>query len=154
MEAFPTTAGILQGNTLAPFLFVIVVDYVLRQSVDNINHYGLLIGSRSGRLSYKHLTDLDYADDLALVAEQITSSWELLVSLESAAAKVGRILNAKKTEYIPTDQGLDYQSILSPDGSVIKEDNDLKYLWSFVANSKKDFNSRKGEAWTACNKLH
>ena len=30
--AFPTTAGILQGDTLAPFLFVIVVDYVLSQS--------------------------------------------------------------------------------------------------------------------------
>ena len=72
--AFPTTAGVLQDDTLASFLFVIVVDYVLRQSVDNIDHYGLLLGRRCGRLSYKHLTDLDYADDLALVAEQITSA--------------------------------------------------------------------------------
>ena len=73
------------------------MDYVLRQSVDNVNHYGFHIGRRPGRLSYKHLTDLNHADDLALVAEQITSSaQELLVSLEHAATKVGLIFNAEK----------------------------------------------------------
>ena len=34
---FPILAGILQGDTLAPFLFIIVVDYVLRMSVDSIS---------------------------------------------------------------------------------------------------------------------
>ena len=95
-ELFATTAGILQGKTLPPFFFVIVVDYVLRQSVDNINHYGLFIGLRSSRLSYKHLTDLENGDDLALVAEQIMSDQQLLVSLENAAAKVGHVLKAKR----------------------------------------------------------
>ena len=33
---FDMCAGILQGDTLAPFLFIIVVDYVLRMSVDKI----------------------------------------------------------------------------------------------------------------------
>ena len=32
--SFETIAGILQGDTLAPFLFIVVVDYVLRVSVD------------------------------------------------------------------------------------------------------------------------
>ena len=36
-EPFSTLAGILQGDTLAPFLFIIVVDYVMRMSVDTIN---------------------------------------------------------------------------------------------------------------------
>ena len=34
---FSIVAGILQGDTLAPFLFITVVDYVLRMSVDNIS---------------------------------------------------------------------------------------------------------------------
>lgn len=72
------------------------MDYILRQSVDNINHYGLHIRRPSGRLSYKYLTDLDYADDLALVPEQISFAQELLVSLEYAA--LGLILYAKKTD--------------------------------------------------------
>ena len=32
--AFSISSGILQGDTLAPFLFIIVVDYVMRMSVD------------------------------------------------------------------------------------------------------------------------
>ena len=35
---FDIWAGILQGDTLAPFLFIIVIDYVLRMSVDKINN--------------------------------------------------------------------------------------------------------------------
>ena len=34
------------------------------------------------------------------------------------------------------------------------EVNDFKYIGSFVANSKKDFSSRKGQAWAACNKVN
>ena len=38
--SFPIKAGILQGDTIAPFLFIVVVDYVLCMSVDGINHKG------------------------------------------------------------------------------------------------------------------
>ena len=42
-EPFDVVAGILQGDTLAPFLFIILLDYVLRVSVDTINSKGLLV---------------------------------------------------------------------------------------------------------------
>ncbi|KAJ3584317.1 hypothetical protein NHX12_014813 [Muraenolepis orangiensis] len=42
-KEFLTTAGILQGDTLAPFLFVIVVEYILRQSLDIIHDKGITI---------------------------------------------------------------------------------------------------------------
>ena len=32
-EFFEITAGVLQGDTLAPFIFVIVLDYILRLSL-------------------------------------------------------------------------------------------------------------------------
>ena len=32
-EEFEITAGVLQGDTLAPFIFVIVLDYVLRKAI-------------------------------------------------------------------------------------------------------------------------
>ena len=35
-----------------------------------------------------------------------------------------------------------------------KEVGDFKYLDSFVADSKKDFLTRKAQAWKACSKLH
>lgn len=43
-KEFSTTSGILQGDTLVHFLFIIVVDYALRQSVDEISDMGLMVG--------------------------------------------------------------------------------------------------------------
>ena len=36
MEYFDIVAGVLQGDTLTPYLFNICLDYVLRTSIDNI----------------------------------------------------------------------------------------------------------------------
>jgi len=33
-DVFDITAGVLQGDTLAPFLFIIVLDYALKKAVD------------------------------------------------------------------------------------------------------------------------
>ena len=41
-DAFNTTYGILQGDTLAPYLFIIVVDYILRQSMDKASDKALM----------------------------------------------------------------------------------------------------------------
>ena len=51
----------LQGGMLAPHLFVIVVDYILRQSIDGMNKLGLDVKpSNTNRDPAKYLTDLDY----------------------------------------------------------------------------------------------
>ena len=36
IEYFDIVAGVLQGDTLAPYLFIICLDYVLRTSIDKI----------------------------------------------------------------------------------------------------------------------
>ena len=36
-QAFPTLAGILQGDTLAPFLFIMVVDYIMHNYRESIS---------------------------------------------------------------------------------------------------------------------
>ena len=69
-DAFSTTASILQGGTLALYLFVIAVDYNLRQSVENISSKGkLLTPRRSTRHPSKFITDLDYADNITLTLD-------------------------------------------------------------------------------------
>ena len=35
-EYFDIVPGVLQGDTLAPYLFIICLDYVLRTSIDKI----------------------------------------------------------------------------------------------------------------------
>ena len=39
-EYFDIVAGVLQGDTLAPYLFIICLDYVLRTSIDKIRENG------------------------------------------------------------------------------------------------------------------
>ena len=95
-EIFDIHTGVLQGDTLAPFLFIIVLDYVLRISVDSINEKGIKIKSpASKRDSGLFLTDLDFADDLALLSETIENLEELLHSLETAAGQFGLLCNER-----------------------------------------------------------
>ena len=94
---FFTTTGILPADTLAPYLFVIVVDYLLRQSKEALKSKGIDMLSKTSREKDKYLTDLDYADDVALTAMLLQDAQHLLASLEDASAKVGLFLNAKKT---------------------------------------------------------
>ena len=46
----------------------------------------------------KDIIDSDYADDTALLSDQINNAETLLQSLETAAHKVGLTLNSRKTE--------------------------------------------------------
>ena len=72
---FSIHAGILQGDTLAPFLFIIVVDYVLRMSVDTISSKGFEIKARqSSRHPAEYLTDTDFADDIALISGSLVNA--------------------------------------------------------------------------------
>ena len=70
---FDIVAGVLQGDTLAPYLFIICLDYVLRTSIDKISENGFeLTKKRSRRYPAKTITDADYADDLVILANTPT----------------------------------------------------------------------------------
>ena len=68
-EYFDIVAGVLKGDTLAPYLFIICLDYVLRTSIDKIRENGFeLTKKRSRWYPTKTIIDADYADDIALLA--------------------------------------------------------------------------------------
>ena len=53
----------------APYLFIVCQDYVLRTSIDKIRENGFkLTKKRSRRYPAKTITDADYADDIAILA--------------------------------------------------------------------------------------
>ena len=51
-EYFDIVAGVLQGDTLAPYLFIICLDYVLRISIDKIRENGFKLTKKRSRRSY------------------------------------------------------------------------------------------------------
>ena len=68
-EYFDIVAGVLQGDTQAPYLSIICLDYVLKTSIDKIRENGFeLAKKRSRRYPAKTITDADYADDIAILA--------------------------------------------------------------------------------------
>ena len=66
---FAVTRGVLQGDTLAPFLFFIVLDYVLTRATTG--EHGILAsnGTDACRLLVLNtcIPDLDFADDIVLL---------------------------------------------------------------------------------------
>ena len=77
-EFFDIIAGVLQGDTLASYLFIIVLDYVLRNLDQNKNLSFALRKQLSRRYPAEMLTDADFADDLALLLDKIGNAEKLL----------------------------------------------------------------------------
>ena len=150
-EYFDIVAEVLQGDTLAPYLFIICLDYVLRTSIDKIRENSFeLTKKRSRRYPAKTITNADYADDIAILANTPNQAETLLHSLERAAAGIGLYVNAHKMEYMCYDQTGDISLL---DGTLLKLVDKFTYLGSSVASTKKDIDTRLMKAWTAINRL-
>ena len=84
-DYFDIAAGVLQGGTLAPYLFIICQSYVLRISIDKIKENGFkLTKERSRRYPSQTITDANYDDDIAIMANEPTQAETLLHSQERA----------------------------------------------------------------------
>ena len=82
-DYFDIVAGVLQGDTLAPYLFIICLEYVLRTSVDKIKENGFkLTKERSRKYPAQTITDADYADNIAHLANAPAEAEILLHSRE------------------------------------------------------------------------
>ena len=151
---FDILAGVLQGDTLAPYLFAIVIDYIMRKAIgDKTTELGFtLYPRRSRRVQSVNVTDMCFADDIALLADEIRQAKELLHLVETEAAKVGLHVNVKKTEFMSYNQELP-NDITSISGDPIKEVNNFKYLGGWMESTEHDVNVRKALAWSACHKL-
>ena len=86
---FEITTGVLQGDTLAPFLFIICLDYILKTSLDNNRELDFTLTERkSRRYPDEHITDTDYADDIAVTSNTLKDANTLLLKIESAAIEI------------------------------------------------------------------
>ena len=152
-DFFDISAGVLQGDTLAPYIFIICLDYVLRKALDMNNELGFTLTKQKSKCyPAMKITDADYADDLAVLADILKDATFLLHSIERTAKEIGFYLNADKTEFICFNQDAS-ERMKSIDGEKIKQVEDFKYLGSYIASTQHDVNIRLGKAWNALNEL-
>ena len=112
---------------------VICLDYALRISADKNQDLGFtLVKSKSRRYPAKRITDVDYADDLALTSDTIEQAETLLHSLEHAAKQIGIHINAKKTEFMSYQQEGQINSL---NGNEIKHVDNFTYLGSNIQST-------------------
>ena len=150
-EYFDNVAGVLQGDTLAPYLFIICLDYVLRTSIDKIRENSFELTKKRSRIyPAKTITDAGYADDIAILANTPDQAETLLHSLERAAAGIGLYVNGHKTEYMCLNQTGDISTL---EGTPLKLVDKFTYLGSSIGSTEKDIETRLTKAWKAIIRL-
>ena len=102
-QPFQILAGVLQGDTLALFLFIFTLDYVLRLAIiGREEEMGFtLTKSASQRIPAKMLADLDFADDTSLLFNTVEKTCKLLGGVEQQYSWVSLGVNAKETKIMP-----------------------------------------------------
>jgi len=91
-EWFRVKKGVRQGCVLSPYLFNILAEMVMRETLDGFQG-GLQIGGRM-------ITKLRFADDIILLA---TSEAELQDHLDRVSRKYSLLINVDKTKVMASD---------------------------------------------------
>ena len=150
-DYFDIVTILLQGDTLAPYLFIISLDYVLRTFIDKMKDNGFKLKKERSRSYPAHtITDADYAKDIALLANAPTKAETPLYSLERAAAGIGLHFNTHKMEHMCFIERSDISSL---NGSSLKLVDKFTYQGSCVSSTEKDINKWLTKAWTTLDRL-
>ena len=94
---FVIIAGVLQGDMLAPYLFIICLDYIFWMPIDLMKENGFTLTKIISRqYPAQTITDVDYVDDIVCMANALIQAESLLHSLEKAAGGIGLHVSADK----------------------------------------------------------
>ncbi|CAF1401311.1 unnamed protein product [Didymodactylos carnosus] len=146
-KEFKVSTGVLRGDALAPSLFIIVMDYVMREAE---GEFGFVTHLRQPRrMPEQRLNDLAYANDIALLEGSLIRDQHQLDRTNNSALKAGREINVGKTKRMELNTSNAAQGTLTLNGEPIELVADFKYLGSIMASSKKDIKHRKSLAWVA-----
>ena len=73
-DPFEVSTGVLQGDVLAPFLFIVLVDYLLKKATSDVDTGVVTHPRRSRRYPARVINDLDFADDIALLESTMSQA--------------------------------------------------------------------------------
>lgn len=124
-EEFPIMTGVRQGDVVSPLLFNIVIDAIMRKAFE---------GRRGVQASTdRFITDLMFADDSAIFAEDDTETTHVLYDITRHSKLYGLKVNAEKTKVLTTDGS---PTIVHLDGVQIKQVQQFQYLGSLIEEKK------------------
>ena len=152
LTCFDTTSGVLQGDTLSPHLFILLVDYILRQPL--VDEDGFTLKPANGR---RHpavtLTALSCADDVAITSDSASGAESTLLRLQFHSEMIVLKLNVAKTKVLHVGYESDPEPILTLDGTTIDVCDIYNYLGLPTLSSKVVIRQRFAATWSAIGKL-
>ncbi|KAL4153967.1 hypothetical protein QTP88_001800 [Uroleucon formosanum] len=119
------TTGLRQGDALSPVLFNLVQEKIVREM--NVSE-GIALGQIT-------IGFLAYADDIALLGDDIETINRLGKKLIKAAEKVGLTVNDDKTEYLTVSRNSRNYRLgqhIELEGHIFKKVSQFKYLGSII----------------------
>jgi hypothetical protein len=146
-EYFKINTGVLQGDTLAPFLFIIVLNFVLERSYDNDNDNQFGFSTTKN----EKITDLDFADDIVLFDDNKEKAVLHFNKIQTEAEKVGLQINNNKTKYITYQIQEEIEEFKKLN---IEKVNDFCYLGANINDINTDIHNRIQKTWTVFWKLN
>ncbi|KAL1451182.1 hypothetical protein WDU94_003467 [Cyamophila willieti] len=98
-KAFKIKTGLRQGDGISPILFNCVLEKVIREWRKNNLKVGIK-NIKIGRRKDLEIDCLAFADDLAILSEDINDAIKQINNLKEVAEKAGLEISFEKTEYI------------------------------------------------------
>ena len=135
---FPATSGLKQGCMLSPLLFLVAIDWVMRETTRDQD-----LGIR-WRMDNK-LDDLDYADDLCLISSTNQHIQEKTAKLNETSRSLGLNINRKKTKVMRINAR--NNNTVQENGEQLKDVDTFTYLGSIVATSGGTDENQQGPSY-------
>ena len=132
---FPVETGVKQGCLLSPLIFILAINWIMSNTVGKRNGLQWTLTTQ--------LHDLDFADDICLLAHKFTHMQEKTNKLQNEALKLGLRVNIAKTKAIRINNR--QNEILKLGEREIEEVQHFTYLGSVVSKgggTEEDVNSR------------
>ena len=150
-EWFKTTSVDLQGDTLSPYLFIVLLNYALKKTLQD--DVGFVARNRNGRRHPAiYVGALAFADDICLLTESIDDVECSLHRLETSAAEIGLTINYNKTKAMHLGHA-SVRHVHFANGDPVDSCDKFEYLGVPTSNAKTVFRSRLSKAWAAATKL-
>ena len=123
-EWFKVKTGVKQGDVMSGFIFLIVVDWIMRN---------ITAGNKTGiRWNFtSKLEDLDFADDIALMSSCYTHMQTKTRQLNQFAARTGLRINKNKTQILRINSKCENRILI--DDQELKEVDKYNYLGANVS---------------------
>ena len=137
---FAVNSGVRQGCILSPILFLVVIDWIMRNTTSD-KQRGIQW------TLFTQLEDLDFADDLACLSTNLNHLQEKTNRLQGFAQKTGLNTNHKKTQVMRLNTNI--TTPLYIDNHQLEDVDDFTYLGSVVSKDNgagKDIKARLGKA--------